>query len=154
MTHDTWDEDDALLAEVGQVLRENFAAPHRMLEIARGLFSWRTIDDDLERLSLTEDSSEFDPALVRSSGVVARRLLNFSGGDTSIEIEVNDGSITGQLVPPGHAEVTLVVAAGWSTRTDTDEYGCFRFQRPVSGAVIRLRCVSGADSVVTEWMAI
>ena len=75
----------------------------------------------------------------------------FHGERLSVEIEIDQAGIIGQLTPPQPGQVTLLTAGGPQATTQTDEFGCFAFPDPPSGP-LRLECRLGADHFVTEWV--
>ena len=66
-------------------------------QAAYGAFAWRTVDQDL--LTLMHDSALQATAAVRGSEDA--RTLSFTGGEMSLELEVDGSVITGQLLLPG-----------------------------------------------------
>jgi hypothetical protein len=54
-------------------------------------------------------------------------------------------------VPATPGQVTLLGPDGELDRSDVDQWGRFRFERPVSGAT-RLRCTTAAGVLVTDWV--
>jgi hypothetical protein len=146
--------DDELLAELRAALREE-TVDDSVVQAAEAAFSWRTVDADLELLSLDTSAWLADAAPVRGGDPVLPRTLVFRGerrGERlSVEVEIDRAGIFGQLVPPQPGEVTLVTAAGPQATTTADEVGCFAFPAGTSGPV-RLECHLDADRFVTEWV--
>ena len=145
--------DDELLDELGAALREG-PADEDIVRAAQASFAWRTVDDDLELLYLDEGAELADVALVRGgSGPGAVRTLAFHGERLSVELEIDEAGIVGQLTPPQPGHVTLVTAEGPQATVEADEVGCFTFPPPPSGPV-RLDCRMGADRFMTEWVTV
>jgi hypothetical protein len=145
--------DDELLDELGAALREG-PADEDIVRAAQASFAWRTVDDDLELLYLDEGAELADAALVRGgSGPGAVRTLAFHGERLSVELEIDEAGIVGQLTPPQPGHVTLVTAEGPQATVEADEVGCFTFPPPPSGPV-RLDCRMGADRFMTEWVTV
>jgi hypothetical protein len=145
--------DDELLDELGAALREA-PADESTVRAAQASFAWRTVDDDLELLYLDEGAGLTDVAMVRGgSGPGAPRTLAFHGERLSVELEIDEAGIVGQLTPPQPGHVTLVTAEGPQATVEADEVGCFTFPPPPSGAV-RLDCRMGADRFMTEWVTV
>ncbi len=152
MTSPRWDEsDDTLLRELSQAVRNPEPAPPRMLQAAKAAFSWRSVDDELELMTLVCDSTTHDGALLRSPLTTNPRTLVFDADTLSLEIEVGTDDIMGQLIPPQPAHATITTAAGTFAQTDTDETGCFQIPRPTEGPV-RIRCTTATTSLTTDWM--
>jgi hypothetical protein len=161
--------DDELLGELRAALRES-PVDENVLQAAQAAFTWRTVDTELELLSQDTVSQDApgDPAfredmfcqdmlpeavLVRGRGPDAPRTLVFHGDRLSVEIEIDEGGIVGQLMPPRPGVVTLVTAAGPQATTQADEVGCFTFP-PLAAGPLRLDCRLGADHFITDWVTV
>ena len=105
----------------------------RLIRAAQAAFTWRTVDADLEILSLETELAVSDTALVRGTGPSSPRVFAFHGERLSVEIEIDDDGIVGQLTPPGPARVTLVTPDGPQAAADADEVGCFSLPAPLPG---------------------
>ena len=144
--------DDELLQELGAALREE-PVDDSIVHAAQGAFAWRTVDADLILLELDSSAVAAAGAPVRAGGSAAPRTLAFHGEQLSVEIEIDEAGIVGQLTPPQPGRVTLLTAVGPGATTRADEVGCFAFPPPVSGP-IRLDCRVDDDHFVTEWVTI
>ncbi len=141
--------DDELLQELGTALREE-PEDETFIRAGQAAFSWRTVDADLELLGLAADSAVAAGALVRGGGP---RTLAFRGERLSVEIEIDEGGIVGQLTPPQPGQITLVTTSGQDMTTQADEVGCFAFPPPPAGS-LRLDCRLGDDRFITEWVTV
>jgi hypothetical protein len=141
--------DEGLMQElVVAVAQKRDVADHRR-HAAHGAFAWRTVDRDL--LTLMHDSSQQATAAVRGSEDA--RTLAFEGAGMTLELEVYDGTLTGQLFSAGGtADVTLERADGESRAARTDASGFFSL--PVVEGPVRFAVdVAGADQR-TEWVVL
>ena len=141
--------DDELLRELRAALREP-PVDEKLIRAAQAAFTWRTVDADLEILSLETELAVSDTALVRDAGQSSPRTFTFHGERLSVEIEIDNDGVVGQLTPPGPARVTLVTPDGPQAAADADEVGCFTLPAPPSGPM-RLDCQRGSDRFLTEW---
>jgi hypothetical protein len=148
MTTPGWDEDEQLLAELRTAVQRAGAPTPRMIAASEAAYAWRTIDAELA--ALTHDSRDGETALVRSTSGSARTLL-FEATDVSVELEETEGALVGQLVPPTHGEVTVLGPDGELARTSVDELGCFSVE-PSPRGLIRLRCRTPSDVLITPWV--
>jgi hypothetical protein len=141
--------DDEMLQELRAALEE---APvdDSIISAAQAVFSWRTVDADLELLGLDSDYELTAGAQVRGGG---QGLLSFHGERLSVEIEIDEAGITGLLTPPQPAQVTLMTVDGAQATTRADEVGCFTFPPPGPGP-LRIECRLDADRFITEWVTI
>lgn len=122
----------------------------KLIRAAQAAFTWRTVDADLEILSLETELAVSDTAQVRGTGQGSPRTFAFHGERLSVAIEIDDDGIVGQLTPPGPARVTLVTPDGPQAAADADEVGCFTLPAPPAGPM-RLDCQRGSDRFLTEW---
>jgi hypothetical protein len=122
----------------------------KLIRAAEAAFTWRTVDADLEILSMETELAASDTAMVRDAGQAAPRVFVFHGERVSVEIEVDDVGIVGQLTPPGPARITLVTPDGPQAAADADEVGCFSLPPPPPGPM-RLDCQRGSERFLTEW---
>lgn len=156
---DGWtQDDDALLADLRVAVsdRDELAADldgatiDRMYAAARAAFTWRTIDAELELLSVSEESAA-ESLLVRGSEEPIARTLEFAGRTMSIELEIGPDLIVGQIYPIQTGRLTLLTPHGLPTELTSDEVGCFTFPRPADGP-FRLRCTTDDAGVITDWI--
>ena len=139
--------DDELLRELRSALREP-PVDERYIRAAQAAFTWRTVDADLEILSLETGLALSGAAPVRGPG--SPRTFAFHGERLSVEIEIDDAGIVGQLTPPGPARITLVTPDGPQAAADADEVGYFTLPPPPPGPM-RLDCQRGSERFLTEW---
>jgi len=147
----TW-SDDELLHELRAALQES-PVDESVIRAAQAAFTWRTVDDDLELLSLDAGFGLTADVLVRDSGPGGPRALAFHGERMSVEIEIDEAGIVGQLTPPRPGQVTLVTADGPQATTQADDIGCFTLPPPAAGS-LRLDCRLGDDHFITEWVTV
>ena len=140
--------DHELLSELSKALEEP-PLDENIIRAAQAAFTWRTVDAELEILSLSE-GLEHAGAHVRGTGPGSPRTFAFRGERLSVAVEVDDAGIVGQLTPPGPGQVTLATPDGPHATVEADEVGCFTLPPAPSGPV-RLDCRLGADHFVTEW---
>ena len=91
-------------------------------------------------------------AAVRSE-TASIRALTFTSTQLSIELEVTEGSLLGQIIPPRAGTLEVHTMAGM-TATPVDEIGCFVVE-PIPSSPFRLRCRTGNDTdVLTGWITL
>jgi hypothetical protein len=86
--------------------------------------------------------------------VAQLRNLTFVATDLTVEVEVNDGRLMGQIMPPGPGRVEVQTAGGAGTTAEIDAVGCFGIC-PLPPAAVRLhvRTAEGI-SVLTAWIVL
>lgn len=150
------DGDEPLVEELRRVVELADPVPARVLEAARGSFSWRTIDAELAELAYDSAVAAGGEALVRSAG--GGRVLTFESPGLSVEVEVTpSGSgrrLVGQLVPPQPAAIEIRHAAG-TLAVDADELGRFAADG-IPGGPVSLVCrpADGSPAVATGWLVL
>lgn len=144
-----WLTDDvALLAELARAHGPRPEVPARVVDAALAAFAWRTIDAELAGLEY--DSVLHEGLALRSAGTDAARTLSFQASDSTVEVEVADGGLLGQLLPPGPVEVVLQTPDG-DCPLSTNAAGFFA--APIAaGRPFRLWCrPAGGTWFVTDW---
>jgi len=123
---------------------------------AKASLSWRTIDAELAEL--TYDSALDDERLSLVRGASAARMLTFSAGDLTVDVEVEgtdrERRLVGELAPAQRATIVVRHAEG-TTEVETDEDGRFRTGVVPAGPIsLSLRLASGGSTVQTEWITL
>ena len=147
-------DDEELLAALGEALRAREAVPEWFVETGKNAYAWHNIDADLAQLTYDSDSDtgRGRAAAVRSENA-SIRALTFTSARLSIELEVGEGSLLGQIIPPRAGTLEVHTTAG-VTSSPVDEIGCFVVE-PIPTSPFRLRCRTedGAD-VLTGWITL
>ena len=148
---DDWD-DEQFLAALGEALRARQAVPEWFVETGKNAYAWHNIDAELAQL--TYDSlDDREPAAAVRSESASIRALTFTSARLSIELEVAESSLIGQIIPPRAGTLEVHTTAG-VTSSPVDEIGCFVVD-PIPSSPFRLRCRTedGAD-VLTGWITL
>ena len=149
-----WHDDDALMEELTKAVASERAVPENVLQAAKDAFDWRGVDAELELLTLSFDSLLTEAVGVRGPTSDSPRMLVFDGEDLTIEIEVGNDVLMGQVVPARSERVILECADGRVDEATADDAGFFLLGRPAQGP-IRLKWPNGeAAGAVTGWISI
>ncbi len=152
------EELDALEAELRQTAARFEPVPPEFVDAAKAVFTWRDIDAELAELVFDSLLDADEATLVRGSA--DRRLVSFSGGGLTIDVEVTAAgqtrTVMGQIAPPQPGVVDI------RRKTDTvtvtaDELGRFRSgPLPPGPLSLRLRPAAGTPgpAVVTDWVSL
>jgi hypothetical protein len=147
---DGWD-DEQLLTALGEAMRARQAVPESFVDMGKSAYAWHNIDAELAQL--TYDSSR-EPTVGLRSEAASIRALTFTSVHLSLELEVTDGSLLGQVIPPQAGTLETQTRAGTTTSTPVDEIGCFAVEPiPASPFRLRYRTADGAD-VLTGWITL
>lgn len=129
------DDDERLLAELGDAVHSREAVPERFLQAGRGAFAWH--DVDVELAALTYDSSTGGAPVGVRADRQSTRALTFVAGEQTIELEVSTEAVLGQVVPAAPGTVELHVDGAGPRSFALDETGWFEL-RPGPAAPFRL----------------
>jgi hypothetical protein len=144
------EQDQELLAELREAIAAGQDVPPDFIEAAQSAFAWHNIDYELARL--TFDSSQYaDSARAEKASI---RALTFKSAHLTIELEILDSSLAGQVIPTYGQPVEIQTTAGATTYATIDEHGCFDIT-PIPQDQFRLRCrTADGSEVITGWITL
>jgi hypothetical protein len=149
---DGWD-DEELLAALRQAVSARRAVAPEFMDAARNAFAWHNIDAELAQLAYDSITGP-DPVARTRAETASIRALTFTSTHLTIELEVTEDTLLGQIVPPQAAMIEVQATAGAETAIPSDEIGCFSIH-PVPRSPFRLRCQAGASvDVLTGWITL
>ena len=165
-------DDEQFLAALGEAMRARREVPGWFVETGKNAYAWHNIDAELAQLtydslgdplgdslgdspghSLSDSLSDRERAAAVRSEAASIRALTFTSTGLSIELEVGEGSLLGQIIPPQAGTLEVHTTAGVAS-SPVDEIGCFAVT-PIPASPFRLRCRTqdGAD-VLTGWITL
>ena len=149
---DDWD-DERLLVALGEAIKASQAVPAWFVETGKNAFAWHNIDAELAQLTYDSNEDKREAAVMRSEKA-SIRALTFTSAHLSLELEVTENSLLGQIIPPRAGTLEIHTRAGEVNTTEMDEIGCFAID-PIPDSPFRLRCrtADGTD-VLTGWITI
>ena len=149
--HEGWD-DEQLLAALREAVKARQAVPAWFVDTAKSAYAWHNIDAELAQLTYDSDSDLDRTAAVRSETATIR-ALTFTSAHLTLELEVTESSLLGQIIPPRSGTLEAHTKAGVTT-SPVDEIGCFVVE-PIPESPFRLRCRTddGID-VLTGWITL
>ena len=152
---DGWD-DEQLMAALQEAMRAREAVPANFIQTGKNAYAWHNIDAELAQLTYDSASDLGLAAAVRSE-TASIRALTFTSIHLSIEIEVTEDSLVGQVIPVRAGTIEVQAKAGVipsAATTPVDEIGCFAVSpKPASPFRLRYRAADGTD-VVTGWITL
>jgi hypothetical protein len=144
-------DDGSLLAALRTAIEARSAVPAAFVEAGRNAYAWHNIDAELASLSYDSLWDAGRAAAMRSEDA-SIRALTFQSARFSIEVEVTQDGLYGQLIPPQPGTAMLQTRSGQSVTAPIDDVGCFTFG-PKPDGPFRLRCQTGAPADVrTGWV--
>ena len=149
---DGWD-DERLLAALGEAMKARQAVPSWFVETGKNAFAWHNIDAELAQLTYDSNEDRREAAAMRSE-TASIRSLTFTSAHLSLELEVTENSLLGQIIPPRGGALEIQTRASGIGTTEVDEIGCFSVDPiPDSPFRLRYRAPDGTD-VLTGWITI
>ena len=146
-------EDEVLLAALRQAINNRQAVPPEWVAAAKNAFTWRNIDAELALLTYDSTQASASAAATRAESA-SIRALTFSSPRLTIELEVTEDSLLGQVVPAQAAVIEVETRDGAQTSVASDEIGCFSVH-PIPVGSFRLRCrTTGSGDVLTGWITL
>jgi len=144
--------DDELLEALRRAVAARQEVPPDFVAAAKEAFAWHNIDAELAQL--TYDSRFADHALATRTEAASIRALTFTSGRLTIELEVAQDSLVGQIMPAQPAVITVLPRTGSETVLEADEIGCFSVE-PIPVGQFRLRCRTSAGvETITGWITL
>jgi hypothetical protein len=146
----SWDDftDDELLDQLREAVAEADLVTDRERATARAAFTWRTVDAELAELL---HDSALESAAVRGSDTA--RTLSFASGPLTLEVEIDDETVRGQVVGATVESVLLQRSSADDQPMDVDPLGFFRLDGVVTGPV-RFVVQAGDWTLTSPWVAL
>ncbi|MFI6208319.1 hypothetical protein ACIBAI_18275 [Streptomyces sp. NPDC051041] len=79
------------------------------------------------------------------------RMLTFSAGEVTVDVEVTEQGLIGQVLPPQPARIEVLSGPQAARPLTADDMGRFTADTPPTGP-FALKLHAGGDVVVTEWL--
>ena len=149
--HESWD-DEQLLAALREAVTARQAVPAWFVDTAKSAYAWHNIDAELAQLTY-DSEADLDLAAAVRSETASIRALTFTSPHLTLELEVTENSLVGQIIPPRPGTVETHTKAGVTT-SPVDEIGCLAVEPiPASPFRLRVRTTDGVD-VLTGWITL
>jgi hypothetical protein len=148
---ESWD-DEQLMTALGEAIKARDAVPSWFVQTGKNAYAWHNVDAELAQLTY-DSRTDADEMAVARSETATIRALTFTSAHLSIELEVADGSLFGQVVPPQAGTLETRTKAGMTT-APVDETGFFTVAPIPSGSfLLRFGTTDGAY-VMTGWITL
>lgn len=121
--------------------------PPALLQIAVDAYALHDLDARVAELTF---DSLVDAIPVRGATDVPR-MLTFTAGEVTLDVEVTAEGLMGQVLPPQPARVEVLGGPQTTAPLTADDLGRFTTATPPSGP-FALRLRTHDDVVVTEWL--
>src|ERR1700761_3496805 len=145
--------DEQLLMLLKEAQSDNQVVPPDFVAAGKNAYAWHGVDAELAQLSYDSERDHDAVAGVRAEAA-SIRALTFTSAHLTIELEVGEDALLGQLVPTGEGTIDVQTRAGDVATVSVDEVGCFPIS-PIPPSPFRLRCrTASGPSVVTGWITL
>lgn len=149
---DSWD-DEELMAALKEALASYQSVPPEFIEAGRNAFAWHNIDAEIAQL--TYDSAAYrDTVPSMRSESASIRALTFTSAHLTIELEVSEDSLLGQVIPPRQGTIEVHIRTGVITAIGVDELGYFTIRRPPDSPFQLHWQTSDGPDIVTGWITL
>jgi hypothetical protein len=146
-------EDDLLLAALREALEARRAVPPELIHASESAYTWLNIDTELAQLTYDSSIDRADAPVLRAE-TASIRSLTFTSPHMTIELEVTDTALLGQIIPIQPGTIELQNRSGGCQTAVIDDLGCFCVSPiPVGQFRMRSRAADGLD-VATGWITL
>jgi hypothetical protein len=151
---DEWNDDGELFTALKDAVRAASDIPYNFIEMGKAAFTWRNVDAELAELTYDSARDDIDAPVTTRAEPAPLRALTFASPELTIELEVTDEALLGQLVPPQTGEIQIRASSGPGTIASIDEIGCFTV-RPIPPGSFQLHCrTTEGPTVLTGWITL
>ncbi|MFH9174483.1 hypothetical protein [Streptomyces albogriseolus] len=140
-------DEELLEEELRQAASLLDPVPPALLQSAVDAFALRDLEARVAELTF---DSLVDAIPVRGAAA-APRMLTFSAGEVTLDVEVTEEGLIGQVLPPAPARVEILTGPRPAAMTTTDDMGRFTATVTPSGP-FALRLHTPDEVVMTEWL--
>ena len=145
----------AALRVLGDALRAADGPPREVVDQAKQLFTWRTVDAELAELTFDSLVSGA-PAGVRGEGTA--RSVTFETPAVVIDCEISPAGeaydVMGSVSPTDGLSLALERPGGHETAVAVDDHGRFRIDGLERGTVRFVVRAGEAARIVTDWFGL
>ncbi len=140
-------EEELLEEELRQAASLLDPVPPALLQSAVDAFALRDLEARVAGLTF---DSLVDAIPVRGAAA-APRMLTFTAGEVTLDVELTEDGLIGQVLPPAPARIEVLTGPRPSTTATADDMG--RFTAPVTpSGPFALRLHTTDETVMTEWL--
>jgi hypothetical protein len=145
-------EDDELLELLRTALAEHERVPDRFVEAGKAVFTWHSIDAELATLAYDSVTDPFAVAGGTRAEHAEIRELTFAFRNGTVQVQITNGGLLGQVVPPRRGEIELHVKGQALRRAEIDDQGWFSVT-PRPRTPFRLAWRVGEENTsITDWL--
>ncbi|MCA2201910.1 hypothetical protein ACWDLL_20785 [Streptomyces griseoincarnatus] len=140
-------EEELLEEELRQAASLLDPVPPALLQSAVDAFALRDLEARVAGLTF---DSLVDAIPVRGAAA-APRMLTFTAGEVTLDVELTEDGLIGQVLPPAPARIEVLAGSRPATTATADDMG--RFTAPVTpSGPFALRLHTTDETVMTEWL--
>ncbi|MGW0210752.1 hypothetical protein ACWDZ8_34950 [Streptomyces sp. NPDC003233] len=139
--------DSLLEEELRQAAAVLDPVPDTLLQVALDAYVLHDLDARIAELTF---DSLVDALPVRGIPDTPR-MLTFSAGEVTVDVEVTEDGLIGQVLPPQSARIEVLGGPRTALPVAVDTLGRFTSDTPPAGP-FALRLRTGTEVIVTEWL--
>ncbi|MFE8945876.1 hypothetical protein [Streptomyces sp. NPDC007856] len=139
--------DSLLEEELRQAAAVLDPVPDTLLQVALDAYVLHDLDARIAELTF---DSLVDALPVRGMPDTPR-MLTFSAGEVTVDVEVTEDGLIGQVLPPQSARIEVLGGPRTALPVAVDTLGRFTSDTPPAGP-FALRLRTGTEVIVTEWL--
>lgn len=140
-------DEELLEEELRQAAAVLDPVPAALLQSAVDAFALRDLDARVAELTF---DSLVDAIPVRGAAA-APRMLTFGAGKVTLDVELTEEGLIGQVLPPGPARIEVLDGPRPAATITADDMGRFTAATTPSGP-FALRLHTAGEVVMTEWL--
>ena len=149
---DSWGDEEIMTA-LKEALASRQSIPPEFIEAGRSAFAWHNIDAEIAQL--TYDSAFHAGAVPATRSEIASiRALTFTSEHLTIELEVSEDLLLGQVIPARNGTIEVHTRAGVITTIPVDELGYFTVRRAPDSPFRLQWQTSDSPDIVTGWITL
>ena len=146
-------DDDRLLAALCEALEARRAVPPELIHASESAYTWLNIDTELAQLTYDSSTDRSEAPVLRTE-TASIRSLTFTSPHLTMELEVTDSSLLGQVIPIQPGTIEIQYRSGEHQTVAIDDLGCFSVSPIPAGQFrMRSRAADGLD-VATVWITL
>jgi hypothetical protein len=146
-------DDDRLLTALREALEARRAVPRELIHASESAYTWLNIDTELAQLTYDSSTDRSDAPVLRAE-TASIRSLTFTSPHLTIELEVTDTALLGQIIPIQPGTIEIQDRSGGYHTVAIDDVGCFSVSPIPAGQFrMRSRAADGLD-VATGWITL
>ncbi|MEO3855279.1 hypothetical protein [Acrocarpospora sp. B8E8] len=143
--------DEELIRRLAAAQQAAEVVPRDFMEAGKAAFAWYNIDVELAELTYDSGLHQDEPMGVSRVDTATLRALTYVSAQLTIELEVTEDALLGQIVPGQSGDVQVWSRSGQMSKIPIDDVGYFVIPRkPAEHFRLLFRTASGLEVSTTS----